>query len=454
MKNNKKKIVIIIAVILLLAIAACSGAYIITNKKSTKKTPFEPYTTDNAPVFLVYSIKDEKNYAVSNSQKYEISNSYSAPSYSTLGTNHSTNGSALLVFSGEDGSFGEIGALHLATSKGVVEISDSTFDQAVISSNAKTVVYLNSRDVLMSYDTETKAQSIIAQYGYRPAVSPDGSTVAYISDDDSICIYNGEKTVSAVPKGRPIAVSNGGDVLYYELKHSELEGELHAYKSTGEDIVLAEKSVTKSLSYTIEAISRNSSELIYTYKDKTFISVDAAEGKELLANAGGISDITTYSIIETEDDTGYTESYANSFILDSGNRIWYIDAQYKATQVSTGADNVILAEDKSSLYYTNTEDTLIRLDAKEFTTEEIKKKVDAFTYIAGKGDIYYTDTNSTLYYLEEGKKEVSVAENVTHTFPRPDSFYYGVQSKKSTDSYDLYTVCDEKTSMIISGVFE
>ncbi len=233
------------------------------------------------------------------------------------------------------------------------------------------------------------------------AVSPDGKTVAYThavrGDTFAGCVRTGDKVMLLDEEDIPIAVGNGGKILYYS--GAENKGERTVYVRKGDDTQTLFTYDTGALGIFM-TFNRDMTQALYDNDGKTYLSVNGEKGQKLANDE--------LSLILRPDDRTHVYGLYSLFAGDIG---WF-----SCAPVRTFAGQVLrVYEDRSYTLYQ------IEKDDRSYEAERL---------VSGADDYDIAVDNDTLVYVKKDRiyrmrgfddaEEIGDAENVQHIWTTDD----------------------------------
>lgn len=315
----------------------------------------------------------------------------------------------------------------------VTETGIEDADNVVVSVYGDTFAYLSDveRDsesyvnigILNLYYTKNGKTKEIAEdvlYG-SPVLSPNGQTVAFVSDydasDDFKGYYSvkGKKPVEVGKERYVVAIADKAAYLYYRDADR-----LYAQKRKKDGEKLA--SDLGSVSVFVNA---DCTELMYTVDGKAYLSVKAGE-KEKVSN-DSVSDLLLPSDALQDDmrhttANGYTRVYytgvdtlEEQLYMTEGD-ISYLNGKKEMNTVASSVLGYEIASDGESLVYVDYSGDVNRVTkfSKGGEKKTIKEDAEA-TAVYASGDlkyVYYVNEDDELYCIK-GKKAKKLADDVT-----------------------------------------
>lgn len=353
----------------------------------------------------------------------------------------------------------------------------------VVSVYGDTIAYLSDVEadfqanvkvgILNLYYTKNGKTKEIAEdvlYG-SPVLSPDGQTVAFVSDydasDDFKGYYSvkGKKPVEVGKEKYVIAIADKAAYLYYRDADR-----LYAQKRKRDGEKLA--SDLGSVSVFVNA---DCTELMYTVDGKAYLSVKAGE-KEKVSN-----DSVSRLLLPPDalQDYGkYNTARGNVMVYHTGvatlkeqlywteGDISYLNGKKEMNTVASSVMDYEIAEDGESLVYVDYSGDVNRVTkfSKGGEKKTVKEDAEA-TDIYASGDlkyVYYVNEDDELYCIK-GKKAKKLADDVTEVAVSGDGrlCYYVIEdeelcySKKNgkrksiLSEDDVYISCDRIMESVI-----
>lgn len=296
--------------------------------------------------------------------------------------------------------------LYLLDKGKVSKITDDFDTTSVsVSANGKTVAYV-SDDCVFVYNGGKPKQiaELESDYACNPVVSPDGKIVAFADlDDDDIKTYvwkGGSKAIDLDTDIVPIAVSNGGKMLY----GNSLNGNLYYVKGLKKD---AEEKID-SYSY-IRGISTDHTKLVYIDGGKTYCfnpKIDADSGIRAYNGSAFVMADCYYST--SSYSLAYIDDFDNFYIetSDAIHNVLRKGKEYDCEKnIIKDIEDICLSDDMKSFVYIDDDYTLWKgkvSNAKN--AKEIADDVQSVKANSTLSSVYYLDDDYRLYYVGKDEK--------------------------------------------------
>ncbi len=409
---NKKVVVAVAAVfalflLVLLIAGVCAGgtAYVTAGKYAIVEIG---EVEDKVLVLYASGKIDELNYEEGNNIVY-------SQDYSTA------------VFVNEDEE------LILIRNGKVIETGIEDAENVTVSVYGDTIAYLSdveldtdvyeSVGILNLYYTKSGKTKKIAEDVLDGSIvlSPNGQTVAFVSDydakDDFRGYYSvkGKEPVSVGKENYVIAIADKAAYIYYRD-----DDRLYAQKKKKE----AEKLVS-GLSGVSVLVNADCTELMYTVDGKTYLSVKAGEKEKISSDS--VTSIVLPEKALQEYQYYYTPggrvyvSYTGVETLEeqlywTEGDISFLNGRKEMKTVASSVEDCVVAEDGESLVYIDRSGDVNRVTkfAKGGETKKIKDDAEAVAVYAA-GDlkyVYYVNEDDELFCIK-GTKAKKLADDVT-----------------------------------------
>lgn len=308
--------------------------------------------------------------------------------------------------------------------KGVLYLKDTTTDSNSQINTGTLTHYYNGKTTVVAEDVLDDALCI----------SPDGRTYAYITDysnGDFTCYYsvNGGAVKELGENKRPIAISNNARFIYYAVTPSfEDESKLTIYvKSLRDDVELCE--IENSSIYVTCMFNADYSEFIYSFDNKSYISVNGKD-KQKLGNRemyGLLHRIGSQVRYVSYPFQGFgtvynTATFAGTAMLTSDSSVVYLNKEYEAVKIASDIENLDITADGKTLIYISDDKlyiTEVGVDASE-KTEKINVSGEVVTMdMSADGKLlYYINSDDELYCLKGSNysKSEKIADDVYNVY--------------------------------------
>lgn len=338
--------------------------------------------------------------------------------------------------------------LYLVDKGKVSEITDDEISSVAVSANGKTVAYV-SDDCVYVYNGGKPKQiaELESDYACYPVISPDGKIVAFADyDDDDIVTYvwkGGSKPINLETDIIPIAVSNGGKMLY-----GKSNGNLYYVNGLKKD---AEEKID-SYSY-IRGLSTDHTKLVYIDGGKTYCFNPKIDGDSGMRAYNG----SAFAMADCYYKTSYysfpyIDNFDNFYIAtsDAIHNVLRKGKEYDCEKnIIKDIEDICLSDDMKSFVYIDDDYTLFKgkvsnaKNAKEIDDNVVSVKANNTL-----SSVYYLDDDNKLYYLGKDEKISSdvkryvVTESGVCVFTDDDgNLYYSVKggAKKKVEKIEDVT---------------
>lgn len=281
-------------------------------------------------------------------------------------------------------------------------------------------------------------------YGDRFCISPDGKTVVYAAgydEDDGdfkSYIWDGNSTEIGENKN-PIAVSNGGKLLYYYYKSTfyvQKGKKDDTRQRLGDGYHLFNRDLTEVISY---SISEN--------KSTAYISRNGGERQKLSGGYASMLVPATIQRVTGEDVQLYgVSSFDDTFYLSDSGSIVRITGKYAAETIAKSVSGAAyLADDGKTIIYIKGS-SIYKANGLKSGEEAVKLAggVEGFIATSDGGAIFYYD-DSELFYLKGSGKvkalgdiDVSQYGSVSWGLFKGKTLYYADDGElRSTDGNNV-----------------
>ncbi|MGN1148458.1 MAG: zinc-ribbon domain-containing protein [Lachnospiraceae bacterium] len=247
-------------------------------------------------------------------------------------------------------------------------------------------------------------------------VSPGGKTVAYLKDyesyNDNALFIGGisvENTKVDKDGSTPVAVSDNGKSLYYLTDNDKL------YFYNGKESVKISSDVYSDIYFnnalTEVIYTKNSSTYYYTPKMDDPVKIT---GSYLYGVAG--PDDLIYSYVSSEGCIVGKDTLKNSVIITDSGLYWFKDAKTDAVRITSSYSDYQISADGKSLLYVNSGDLYKisklseKMEAKKLYDDEY---VDYFVASADLSKVYI-EADDELYYVKNEKKTERITNDMAY----------------------------------------
>lgn len=271
-------------------------------------------------------------------------------------------------------------------------------------------------------------------------LSPDGETVAYVTDYDATDDFKGyysvkgKKQVEVGKEKRVFAIADKGAYVYY------VDGDrIYAQKKNKDAEKLASDIYTSKV-----LMNADCTEMLFTNDGKTYITVKAGEKQKVSGNVlrkillnndaligsdsvrfdtGSVT--VTYTGVETlKEQLYYTDIYSIEYLLD----------KWETERIASNAEYFVVSDDGESLVYIDGTDVVKVTDFDKSGVKTDLNKDEEARYVYADGDlkyVYFLNRDKELFYIK-GKKVKKIADDVTSATMSSDGefCYYVVEKEK------------------------
>jgi hypothetical protein len=342
------------------------------------------------------------------------------------------NGSKAVVLT--DYSYSSGGTLWFVTTSGSTRIADEVFSYQIADSG-NGVAYFAERDnnndtsSLYLYDTSSRRTTLITYeaFGGMVAISPNGKSVAYISDyDRSNNEFTGYIRIDGKSAERlgnnmmAIAISDGGKHIYYtRMSEDGWSASLHVRSGRNDNRLIPEIS---SWGWSSIILNRDYSQVIFNIDDRAFFSRNGSERERvagssiygLLLPRGGQS--VSYSSGGPNIMVYGVRTFANTLAV-TNNGIEIIANNFEANRVTSSNSNAFISDDGKSLLFISGS-TLVRIDPnkKDAERNEIARDVRTFTASNNGRTVFYVNRDDELWCVKGNGRPSRVANFVSSDY--------------------------------------
>ncbi len=273
-------------------------------------------------------------------------------------------------------------------------------------------------------------------------LSPNGETVAYVSDYESFTDFKGyysikgKKPVDVGKEKRVFALADKAKYIYYT-------DDDRIYVQKKKDV--SEK-LAKELYTTTVMLNADCSEMVFVDEGATYITLEAGERKKIYNNELNAimlrydetvrSDVIRSAkgaifVTYTGADTFKNQLLYGSFRED----IVYVKENFETERLASDADKFGIADDEKSLVYVDGSDIVkVTEFAKGGLKSDLKEDADAHDlYAAGALKyVYYVNRDKELFCIKGNGKAKKIADDVTSATISADGkyCYYVVDEEK------------------------
>ena len=333
---------------------------------------------------------------------------------STSAIKISLNGKGAVIYTNDD----ENGSLYFYNGKEAkkIIITDEELGDLRVSADGKRVIYTLGGTI---YSYTNGKSTKIADDATLTAVSPDGKTVAYYTDDgeDVTGYYNYNGKEQSLGKNiKPIAVSNGAKLVYYTKKAYSGENKTYVQKGTDESerVTL----LSNENSYNKLTFNYDMTQVLFYKESGTYICNNGAELEKISSDAYNVYSIGTnfsriYNIMYPVDnvyiDVFDTDDFENA-VLSANHRLCVY--KNKELKTLTTEDNSGITENGKTLIYLSDgsvyKKSVLTPDAEP---DKVVEDVSEIRAVSDDGSVILYLNNDKEYMMKKGSgKPVRIAD--------------------------------------------
>lgn len=237
------------------------------------------------------------------------------------------------------------------------------------------------------------------------AISPDGKSVSYTVTEGletDLYYFNGKESAKVAGcDGKVVGMSNGGKYIYAVVIDEDLSTDLYVYNKNGkrEKIDACGGSV---------ALNLDGTEIMFSYDDKTYISVKGKEAKKVAGS--------TLSLLLP----AYTKNYSTSssaviypvdslydHVYTSGKTAYYVSKKESKNVKLVKADSSFMLDNSAEFLYYMDDETLMCLEIAKGENakgkaKEIAEDVESYVVTSDRKYLYYVSDDEL--FVVNGKK--------------------------------------------------
>jgi len=348
----------------------------------------------------------------------------------------SLDGSQMAVMTDWEWGYGGV-LYHVSGNKAPVRIAEDVYG-FIISDNGNGVAFYTNYDRehevadLNLYNAKNKSTLRVDPNAYfsssmeMVAISPDGKTVFYTSEDDVnqdgsttwiTMVSNRGKNDNVGRELFPIAVGDNAKFLYYNKGNDDWSQTLFVRRG-----INANESRLGDNPWGY-SFNKDYSSIVYNSDGASYISVKGGERERLSRVDGGIISFITPEFTQARYYNGYTVYGFSDFknkAFTSGNgwssEIWLLNRKYETNRISNEAQNITMSQDGKWLYFMDSS-RLRRASATNPDAERLTVANNVQNYtLSKKGDsVYYINVHGEMFLkkaTDEGNEGKKVADDV------------------------------------------
>ena len=295
-----------------------------------------------------------------------------------------------------------------------------------LSADGSTVAYLDEDNTLYTYNIKSGRTSTIAyDVSTTPVISPSGKALLFNIEDDGdemLYAYNGRKDYKLTRDVMPVAISDDMKLIYYA---DPAKAALYITDKNGNS-----NKISADLSYYSFAFNKDLSQVMFVTENGLYASVRGGDKCKISSNTDGMpyplacygpqEDIFFYGISNENSYTyGTAMIYPESTFIGQffysylDKEVFKIGRDWSYEKTVGDVQDIRVDRKTSILYYTNSDDTLYRVRlAGNIISDKIKEDINEFEISGSGSDVYYIDEDYALYYQKGNGKPRKIADDV------------------------------------------
>ncbi len=316
--------------------------------------------------------------------------------------------------------------LYYATSSMKMGSIAEDVKEFTLSSDGSTVAYLDNENTLYTYTIKNERTSTIAyDVSTPPVLSPSGKALLFNIEDDgdeTLYAYNGRKDYKLTRDVMPVAISDDMKLIYYV---DPAKSSLYITDKNGNS-----NKISADLSYYSFAFNKDMSQVMFVTENGLYSSVRGGDKNKITGNLenlpyplacfGGYEGIFYYNISEENANCyGSTMIYPETTFMNMfffsymSGEVFKIGRDWNYEKVVGDVQELRVDKKNSILYYMNSDDDLYRVRlAGNIIADRIKDDVYDFEISGSGSDVYYIDEDYALYYQKGNGKPRKIADDV------------------------------------------
>lgn len=351
-------------------------------------------------------------------------------------TTYSLDGKTALMLSYSNNKF----ALHLCYGTTIRKIAAMSYTNQALSADGTSVAYVDENQQLVLYRVISGQTVTVAGKPHGDfSLSPDGDSLLYCiaeEDTETLYAYIGGKTVKITNRASPIAISDGGKFIYY---HSWDDNTVSVRKQNGETVTLCEPSDgSKNL---VCYLNRDHTEIIFSLANNVYYTCKGGPAVKL--SGKGIKAMGDFAYwCRTSGDTLPIDSFVGQYFTDRESKLYYIGNNVVFV-IEKGVEAFSVSTTGDVAYYKTCGGDLYRIesrDAARGNEKQIKMASNVASYILSPNGqhCYYLDTENQLWHATKDGKPRFVAANVLGATVNRDGYGFFIIQNPETKKLDLY----------------
>ncbi len=323
---------------------------------------------------------------------------------------------------------------YMVTNKGKITSLGEDISRVTISADGSTIAYIDEDDALVSYKTSNGTTKKIAEDVTTVVLSPSGKSLAYIVDDDDdykMYVYDGKKETQLSKNANPIGLTDDCKYIYYY----DYNKDALYVTNLKDDSNKIDSDVDGSYVF-----NKDHTEIMFTTDSGLFVSVKGGDkqkisSKDYMAYYVGLYANYTYYSSANSGALTYNLSSLKGQYYYQGDAIIKIDNKWSADKVINNVYDFSISDDLKTVYYTNDSDTLYfaKLDGK-YEATKVKADVTSFSCTRDGKAVYFVVDYDALYYQKGKSDNVKIATDVNRMRVSNDGIVYFIMDYDSSDS--------------------
>lgn len=325
---------------------------------------------------------------------------------------------------------------------GKISLLAEDVEMLFISEDGTTAAYITEENELMLADTKKLESTLVAEDTYYAALSPNGKTMVYscVEDDEEeiyMYLYDGKKSEELAKDSLPLAVSNGGKVIY--AYNGEKES-IVAMDAKGDSVKIGSDIDLDDMIY----ISQDHTQIVYRADGKWYACVNGGEKIKLSSKISDLAPVTPlfggfgYYADNVLEIVTVCADDLNGIFYQGDDALYFLNKKWELEKVDSGISTATISRDGKVAYYRKNSGDLCRVTAGNLEdTVEVAEDVVAYRVVSDGSAVYYMDDDDAVYYCKDGKDAKHLGDDVEYLYLTHDDIFLFIEDY-SKNAGELY----------------
>ncbi len=313
-----------------------------------------------------------------------------------------------------------------------------------LSSNGTSVAYINDDEELVLYTIEDKKSKTITDEVVTETtsyqISPDGKSIAYAEGDlDEFSMYvfvDGKKKEideNVLPLG---LADNASLIYYYNIEKSSVY-------VVGEDENPIKLTNSPNSAYIPLVYNSDHTQVLIASDSNWYIAVNGGEKQKI--SSKGISQFGNQSAWITAFINGQTVittpiiDFAEEYFIDSNGTLYYLTETFDAVEIADNIGSFKTTAAGEIVYYLEEYGDLYRGEGYGKDFEQIAEDVESFVITSDGSGCYYVDYDSTLRYVKGTGNSEKIADDIHNLYITHDNYAIFLSDYSEQNGGTLYS---------------